>query len=501
MATDSEARRARFKAAADNRATQAQGNFSGYEKQDPVDYVSMEVVKTVMKAGRQVPEGKPLQLRFVGGMEESNPRVPGDMKRLSIADAKTLEKIETLDDLLTAQNTAKATRKFFQIIFPDKSERRTHPLWKLVDAVLAYDWDDVTKKRVYHHEADDLLPLFKEFRYNGDPTNTKDAGMQPGDIYMMNCIDRAQMDWHRANKKTLVLSRGSWMSKDREQNEVKRYNTGTKKTVYDALCNNLVETYGFYEDYDVITWRVGDTPWYHVVHAKHGFEAPFWEKAGFKRLDEYLEKPLTEEELSWELWDFDKYFKPTSATRLLSRIGYLFKIYDECMVAKGKKSNLWEELKVLAEAEKVAREAANQARLASGVAPEAEPDEDRDESNPVIQAVASVAVQPVTPTPVAQTATRRVADLSATPSDSSLGKIPWAALADGTLNGTVYKGIVKMTNEEKARVLSVNPDGSFTYSENLQDGTPDPTGVCTDSGFRSPLSFKVDPLSGLVFES
>jgi hypothetical protein len=498
--SDFESRRARFVKANENRAVQAsQGNFAGYDKRDPVEYTAMEVVKTFTRAGKSVVEGKPLQLRFVGGLDESTPRLPGDMKRLSISDVKYLEKVETLDDLLTAQSTSKVTRKYMQIIFPDKAERRTHPLWKLVDAVLAYDWIEDKKERKYHHADDDLFPLFKEFRYNGDPSNTKDPGLSPGDVYLMNCIDRSQMDWHKANKKTLVLSRGSWMSKDKDQNEVRRFNTGTKKTLYDGLCNRLIETYGFHEDFDVIAWRVDKSPWYEIEHALHGFEAPFWAKAGFVRQDEFIERPLTEEELSWELWDFDKYFQPTSPIRIMNRIGYLFKIYDEYMASKGKKSDLWGELKVLADADKAEKEAAQRALVASGGTPKAEHEEDEEPNEPPIQVVAqtqTISAAPASsPVPAVQTVVAR-----RTTEPAASAGLPWDALADGTYNGTKYLGVPLMTPEERALVLSINPDGSFNYAETLPGGKPNLIGTCTQNGFKSPTFFHVEPLSGYVFE-
>ena len=485
MAIDFAARRERFKQSNANRAAAAQGNFGGYDRRDPVDYVSMEIVKTSMRAGRQVVDGKPLQLRFVGSLDESNPRMPGDMKRLSVADIKYFEKVDTLDDLLAAQADSKSARRYTQIIFPDKEDRKSHPLWKLLDTVLAYTWNETLKRRDYHHTDDDLFPVFRELRYNGDPSNQMEQGWQPGDAYMMNCIDRAQMAWHRENKRTLVLSRGSWMSKDKEGNEVQRFSTGTKKTVYDGLCNKLNETYGFHEEFDVITWRVPDKPHYEIVHAKHGFEAPFWAKAGFERFDEYLEQPLTEEELSWALWDFDKLFKPTADDRIFNRLGYMFKIYDEFQVAKGKKSSLWDEMKAMAEEAKAAR-AEEQKNMVAGSG-----DVDDDGAAPAddTSAVAVSTTQPVAQRTVAS----RPADSVAASSD-----IPWQGLADGTFNGTKYAGVPLLTDDERAHIIKVNADGSFQYVA-THNGKPVVTGACTQSGFFSPMDFHVDPLSGLIF--
>ncbi len=218
--------------------------------------------------------------------------------------------------------TAKTTRvswivgddgKKFRCVLPERADDPDHLLWRIIARVKAVEWVD--RKRVYPVQLKhpQIFSIVEKNGYvEGDKSFIFDRGWEGRQVLIMNVIDREQMDWHRENKHTMLLSRSIGEGKD----GVLFPEEGVPSYGFSALLANLFKYYKNWEKYDIGIIRTGlkETP-YRIINAGKYFEEVPAE------LQQYvIQDPLSAEEASWERYDLNKLFGTTKYTKIHNRL-------------------------------------------------------------------------------------------------------------------------------------------------------------------------------------
>ena len=229
--------------------------------------------------------------------------------------------------------------KQFRCVFPDRGEDESHILWRIMARVNAVEW--VNDKRVYTNESKHP-EIFNIVNKNGLAKDDKrfrfEKGWQGRHVVIMNVIDREQMEWHKENKHTMLLSRNISVSNDgREFPE-----EGVPSYGFLGPLSILFKFYKSWQRYDIGILKTGQmqSP-YHIINAGVNIaEVP-------EDLQELVSREvITEEEASWEKYDLNKLFGYTSSTKIYNRLkGTIAKI-DATLG-----TNFLQELKESSEAE------------------------------------------------------------------------------------------------------------------------------------------------------
>lgn len=151
---------------------------------------------------------------------------------------------------------------------------------------------------------------------NGLPKTDKkylyDKGWIGSEVVIMNVIDRAQMDWHKANKHTMLLAK-SVTEKDG--------NTFIEEGISAFAAKpdfvKLIKYYGPWEKFDMAITKTGDMSHaYNIENASKTPERVEGPNAEFISMVDHL----TDEEKSWERYDLNKLFRVTTNTKIYNRL-------------------------------------------------------------------------------------------------------------------------------------------------------------------------------------
>ncbi len=230
----------------------------------------------------------------------------------------------------------------FRCILPEAADAPDHILWNIIARVKRADWVDGVKTIPV---ADQHPEIFNIVNKNGldskDRSFIFDKGWTGRNVLLMNVLDREQMDWHRENKHTVLLSRNIGVSKDgKEFPEI-----GVPSYGFSGALGNLFKFYGSWEKYDIGITRTGlkEAP-YRVINASKYLEET-GEKSSLVSAD-----ALTDEERAYEQYDLAKLFQFTKFTKIYNHLkGRIAKI-DAVL-----DTNFLTELKFLVDKEKEER--------------------------------------------------------------------------------------------------------------------------------------------------
>lgn len=232
------------------------------------------------------------------------------------------------------------------------SKNKNWILWKIYNKVMEYTWDKEapnpngrSKKGAKVYKNDILHPeLFKRVRWNDKENNPFEGGWYPTKSILMNCIDREDYAWHKANKSYKIVAKKKSSKKD--DSSILFHEPGIPGACYTELLNTVVEERGDWQDFDVAIKKLEAKPWYKVYSASDS-----------RKIENYLQQnnlvmsssSLSEEELSWKLWDFDNHpaFQVSSYNKIMNKLGDFIKRVDVAF-----NTHFYEELVVLAEQEK-----------------------------------------------------------------------------------------------------------------------------------------------------
>lgn len=208
--------------------------------------------------------------------------------------------------------------KRIRVILPSKAEHPDYILWKVIDRVTEVEW--VNKNKIFVHEKrhNDIFRMVTVNNYPEGSNQAKfDKGWAGRDYFVMNCIDREMMDWHKTNKHSVILSK-----------QINTITTDDGKTLEfpeegvpaygftNVLALNIFKFYGDWRNYDLGVEKLGlmQSPFRIINASKHEEEVP-------DELRPFIVVgPLTEEEASWEMYDLSKIFGVTSHTKLYNRL-------------------------------------------------------------------------------------------------------------------------------------------------------------------------------------
>ena len=107
------------------------------------------------------------------------------------------------------------TGKLFRCVLPTRESNPEHLMWRVISRVneVAY----INRKRIYVNETKHP-EIFDLVNFNGLAVDDKKRKYNKGwggrQVIVMNVIDREQMEWHRTNKHTMLLSRNVSPSAD-----------------------------------------------------------------------------------------------------------------------------------------------------------------------------------------------------------------------------------------------------------------------------------------------
>lgn len=237
--------------------------------------------------------------------------------------------------------------KNFRSILPPYEDNQNHLMWRIISKVNEVTF--INKKKVALHSdkkchgivnKNGLASSDKRFKY--------EKGWAGKNVMIANVLDREDMEWHRENKHTKLLSRNIFVNAEgREYPEDGVPVFG----LYQAIVQSIFKHYGSWEKYDIGIERTGETqPAYKVYNASKLAEAGLPEVASIQ--DSIVVAPLTEEEASWERYDISKIYRFTSFTKYFNKLKSTIKLIDSELG-----TNFYEEFQDEVAEEKIAREA------------------------------------------------------------------------------------------------------------------------------------------------
>lgn len=254
---------------------------------------------------------------------------------------------------------------YFKCNLPLKSEDQNHLLFRIYNKIMD-TYKDQDGKKQYKHEKSHPI-LFNRVAYNNS-SHAWANGWKPELFVAWNVIDRDPdvYAWHKENKKTLLLSKKASKSKTEDK---WYYKDGVPLSAYNAIYNNIADTFGPWEKYDILLRKKEEIVQGKKEYSYEAFHPVDDERRILSKFDndwkqltaeiagwnsEVVERPLTEEELSWERYNFDNIFKPTSYIKIKNRLGGFIQKVDSTF-----QTSYYEELEVLAEQEKKEKEKEN----------------------------------------------------------------------------------------------------------------------------------------------
>jgi hypothetical protein len=416
-----EAKRLRQKEREEKEKRDANRGNNNYQNFEPINYVAMEI-------------GEDHIVRFLGNPMLQRNNDPYSPKLVLSS------KIIGDDD------------KQFRCIWPQQSQQPNWILWKIYNTVMKYKWDQALNGgkggRVYDYAT--VHPtIFGRIAKNGKLDNTFEDGWTPNKFIMINVIDRHDMEFHKTNKQTKLLSKKVSISKDEK---TAFYEIGITEKLYNSVWDGIVEKCGPWEDYDICVRKEKADPWYIAYHA---------EKEDWKINDSVkkfiVKGPLTEEELSWERYNIDNLSKVSSYQKIQKKLGLFIEQVDQVFEKK-----YTEELNDLVELEKQEYEKNKKEKEEKTIVQKPEINKKKEEVKKEI------------------------------PSRNSIKKEE--VFSVDSLDKAYYKGIDKLTNEMKKQIIGKTENGGLKYTEN----SPQPY-ICVskDCDFAAPANFTYCPKCGV----
>lgn len=288
-------------------------------------------------------------LRFIGNPPES--LTPG--YKASITDAVELHISDVKNDM----------GKRMQLKLPVRGDlpEKDFIIWRIIDKVMETTYEN--KKRVYKWENDpNTKEVFNYVAHGGwnPATETNQYKFSKGwagqKVCVVNVIDREDMEWHKANKHTKLLSRNISESVNAEGKTTYYPSIGVPSFGFVDILGGIVANYGNWSSYDIGIKRTGAKQNPYTIA-----NATAYKNGGLKDIPENELKfvstePLTEEEKSWTKYEIGKIYKPTSYRKLLSNLGNKIKTIDGVF-----NTRFYDELNDLAKKEAEEMKALNEA--------------------------------------------------------------------------------------------------------------------------------------------
>ena len=288
----------------------------------------------------------PQRVKQVGEDIKYSGLVKGEMKIIRVLGGVPLR-----DDALISKDpyTARVVRianirndngRFVRVVIPSRELEPEHIYYKIINKVFEIDFDETKKRKKKVYRIEKIAPeIFDLITKNGiPPTSNKIYGLEGKgwlgrDYLLMNCIDRnpSVYKWSKENKHTVVLSKSvntfTIPSSDTNAEPVTLIYAEPGVPSYSfltILSTGIFKYYGNWNKYDIGVEKTGlMQPAFRIINAsKHKEEVP-------KHMQPYVvDGPLTEEELSWEKYNFAEIFKPVTEEFFFSNFKNTIKRID-----------------------------------------------------------------------------------------------------------------------------------------------------------------------------
>lgn len=232
--------------------------------------------------------------------------------------------------------------KKFKVVRPSIIEDPNYILNKIISKVTAVKYGQNREK--YYPVKQAYPDIYNKIEKNGldetDPRVKYEKGWKGKEVLIMNVIDRAQMDWHREHKHTMILAKSINIG----TNGAEFPDEGISSYAIGAKIRHLFKSYLSWQKYDIAITRTGnkDNPFI-LINAT---QCPMEVDASMRGFISQ-EPNLTAEEESWERYNLAKIYGYTSATKIYNRLKNTIKEIDVAL-----KTHYLEDLQKQMEAEK-----------------------------------------------------------------------------------------------------------------------------------------------------
>lgn len=327
---------------------------------------------------------------------------------------------------------------------PDKD----HIMWKIIRKVkeVAYDANH-NKYNKYEKQFPDV---FNRVAHGGwdpvkDYNNYKfSKGWAGQKVVIINCIDRENMAWHREHKHTMLLSREVSTSVNNQDGSTMYWpSTGVPSFGFLDQIAGITENYQSWEGYDLGIKRTGVKTQPYMICNATAYKNGGLKDIPANKLELVSTLPLTEEEASWERYDIEKLYSPTSYSKIEKRLGGTLKAIDAAFGTR-----YYDEIKELADKE--AAEAAALREQREAAAASAAP-------APEVSAISDDAIYgaPVTPAPAApvQPAAQTVLETPITPAPGATPAMQTRTAPTIRPTGAAVTAAVENLTPEKIALL------------------------------------------------
>lgn len=230
--------------------------------------------------------------------------------------------------------------KKFRVVRPSFTQDPNYIINKIISKVKQVKY--VNSEKTY--PVKDKFPeIWNIIDKNGltkaDKQYMYDKGWVGSEVIIMNVIDRAQMDWHKENKHTMILAK-SVTEKDGNTYVEEGISSFSAKPQF----VKLIKHYGAWEKYDISVIKTGDKANAYIIsNATKNPELVEGPNAEYiSDLDH-----LTDEERSWERYDLEKLYRITTNTKIYNKLKETIARIDAAL-----KTNFLDELKAEVEKEK-----------------------------------------------------------------------------------------------------------------------------------------------------
>ena len=234
--------------------------------------------------------------------------------------------------------------KMFKVVHPDPRQEPDYIINKIINRVMAPKWNNGVK---YFPVKDEFPEIYNIVEKNGfkpeEPRYKFDRGWRGVERLIIPVISRTEMDWHRENKKVMLLARNITVRDDGTE----WVDEGVSTYTYMPKLEHLIRSYGSLERIDLAIVRGNsiESP-VTIVNASNS------PREVAKDYQKYISTVdhLTDEELSWDRPNLTEIYKNTSATRIFNKLQQTIKKIDASL-----NTDYYGELLDLVEKEKIER--------------------------------------------------------------------------------------------------------------------------------------------------
>lgn len=204
--------------------------------------------------------------------------------------------------------------KKFKLIRPSFQEDPNYILNRIISRVKQIKWNNGEKT----YPVKDKFPeIYNIVDKNGlakdDPKCKFDRGWTGKEVLIMNVIDRAQMDWHKENKHTMLLAKSVNIGTDGNEYAEE----GVSAFAFTPTLFQFYKYYGSWEKYDLAITKTGDM--HNAFIIENATKNPERVEHG---MEQYISSSdhLSAEEKGWERYDLEKLYRVTTSHKIYNHL-------------------------------------------------------------------------------------------------------------------------------------------------------------------------------------